>query len=385
MNDTRTSRGLDAADFRHILGHSPPGVPVITPAHDDGSPAAGMVVGTFTSVSLDPPLVAFLPDKKSSSWPQIKETGRFCVNVLGADQEALCRQFSARGGDKFEGVAWRPSPSRNPILEGIVAWVDCTIEQEADDSSPLTFHRGRFGQVGAAQDRADADHSNEIRLLAASLFDQSYANEYQEDISRLATQYLDGDEHTVESRSELVLKFLVDYLAHLVERYRAARRHDDPVERLSDMIKATLHANRDHRAAAILYQSQRHTLIDVDTAELVAAELSMQDLWLEALEQGISTGQLRDADPKISYFLMRDALFLVARWFREGGKLSLEEVAQEYAVRFLHGLSTEGRQGGSRACDGAPEALAPDPRARRDRLGGAESAAGDRRSGSGDH
>lgn len=364
MNDTRTSRGIDAADFRHILGHYPTGVSVITAAHDDGSPAAGMVVGTFTSVSLDPPLVAFLPDKKSSSWPQIKETGRFCVNVLGADQEALCRQFSARGGDKFEGVAWRPSPSRNPILEGIVAWVDCTIEQvvesgdhyivvgrvvdlelEADDSSPLTFHRGRFGQVGAAQDRAGADHSNEIRLLAASLFDQSYANEYQEDISRLATQYLDGYEHTVESRSELVLKFLVDYLAHLVERYRAARRHDDPVERLSDMIKATLHANRDHRAAAILYQSQRHTLIDVDTAELVAAELSMQDLWLEALEQGISTGQLRDADPKVSYFLMRDALFLVARWFREGGKLSLEDVAQEYADRFLHGLSTEAPAG----------------------------------------
>src|SRR3546814_2223086 len=78
----------DAATFRKILGHYPTGVCAITAMSDTGIPSA-MVVGSFTSVSLDPPLVAFLPDKSSTSWPKIEASGRFCVNVLGDNQEAL--------------------------------------------------------------------------------------------------------------------------------------------------------------------------------------------------------------------------------------------------------------------------------------------------------
>ncbi|MFM6931786.1 MAG: flavin reductase family protein, partial [Novosphingobium sp.] len=76
---------IDPAVFRRVLGNYPTGVTVVTAMGEDGQPI-GMVVGTFTSVSLDPPLVGFLPDKRSSSWPQIEKAGHFCVNVLARDQ-----------------------------------------------------------------------------------------------------------------------------------------------------------------------------------------------------------------------------------------------------------------------------------------------------------
>src|SRR6266404_4356791 len=90
---------FDAQHFRKTLGHFPTGVAVVT-AMCDGGPT-GMAVGTFTSVSLDPPLVAFLPAKSSTTFPKIERAGSFCVNVLAADQEAFCRTFATKGADRF--------------------------------------------------------------------------------------------------------------------------------------------------------------------------------------------------------------------------------------------------------------------------------------------
>ena len=89
---------IDATQFRQVLGNYPTGVAAITAVAEDGVHAA-MVVGTFTSVSLDPPLVGFFPDKRSSSWPVIERAGGFCVNILGADQQALCRQLATDAFD----------------------------------------------------------------------------------------------------------------------------------------------------------------------------------------------------------------------------------------------------------------------------------------------
>ena len=153
---------FDSTTFRRVLGHYPTGVCVVTAVDQDGP--TGMVVGSFTSVSLDPPLVAFFPAKSSSSWPRIEEAGRFCVNVLASDQQLLCRQFSAKGADKFAGVAHRVSFLGSPILDGVVAWIDCTLEavHEAGDhyivlgrvkalevdrpDKPLLFFQGAYGE-----------------------------------------------------------------------------------------------------------------------------------------------------------------------------------------------------------------------------------------------
>lgn len=153
---------FDSATFRHVLGHYPTGVCVVTASEPGGSPV-GIVVGSFTSVSLNPPLVAFFPAKTSSSWPRIEAVGTFCVNVLASDQQPLCRQLATGAADKFAGVSHRRSANGSPILDGVVAWIDCSLEavHEAGDhfivlgrvraleverdGPPLLFFQGRYG------------------------------------------------------------------------------------------------------------------------------------------------------------------------------------------------------------------------------------------------
>ncbi|MEU5994817.1 flavin reductase family protein [Spirillospora sp. NPDC047418] len=164
MRLTANGTGLiDPTRFRRVLGHYPTGVVVVT-ALDPAGAAIGMTVGSFTSVSLDPPLVAFLPDKGSSSWRALRESGeRFCVNVLSAAQEDVCRAVAMRKTDKFHDIGWHPSPAGNPVIDGAVAWIDCVTEQlhDAGDHQivvgrvlnlqvsegepPLLFHQGAYG------------------------------------------------------------------------------------------------------------------------------------------------------------------------------------------------------------------------------------------------
>jgi flavin reductase (DIM6/NTAB) family NADH-FMN oxidoreductase RutF len=122
-----TPRAHDPRWFRTTLGQYPTGVSVVTAVDDDGEPL-GMVVGSFSSVSLDPPLVSFMPMLSSKTWAALRPLGRFCVNILAEDQEGLCRAFSAKSGDKYADVAWRPGPTGSPILADAVAWIDCEVE-----------------------------------------------------------------------------------------------------------------------------------------------------------------------------------------------------------------------------------------------------------------
>lgn len=159
--------GVDAKAYRRILGHYPTGVCVVTAMGEDGKPT-GMAVGSFTSVSLDPPLVGFFPDKGSSSWPRIAASGRFCVNVLAADQEWLCRRFAMRGEEKFSDVGYRLSINGQPVLDDVVAWIDCKLHGTLDagdhylalgsveameterGAAPLLFLQGRYGTFVSA-------------------------------------------------------------------------------------------------------------------------------------------------------------------------------------------------------------------------------------------
>jgi flavin reductase (DIM6/NTAB) family NADH-FMN oxidoreductase RutF len=158
---------IDSARFRQVLGHFPTGVTVITTMTADGEPV-GFTIGSFTSVSLDPPLVGFLPMVDSQRWQQINATGSFCVNVLAAEQGELCWRFAKTDiAAPFDGVEWTPSAiTRSPMLAGAIAWIDCSIEQVVDagdhhfvlgrvlaldhadpasDPQPLLFYRGQLG------------------------------------------------------------------------------------------------------------------------------------------------------------------------------------------------------------------------------------------------
>lgn len=157
---------IEPAKFRQVLGNYPTGVAVITAIEPGGSPV-GMVVGTFTSVSLDPPLVGFLPDKRSSSWPMIEAAGHFCVNVLARDQLDLCKQLAKSGPDKFTDVEFTISEHGVPVLAGAMVSIECQLHavQEAGDhwfvtglvlgleshrdTDPMLFHRGAYGGFSA--------------------------------------------------------------------------------------------------------------------------------------------------------------------------------------------------------------------------------------------
>ncbi|MNS27577.1 Flavin-dependent monooxygenase, reductase subunit HsaB [compost metagenome] len=161
------THSIDPHYYREVLGAYPTGVCVVAASLADGR-RVGMAVGSFTSVSLDPPLVAFFPAKTSTSWPEIQKAERFCINVLADDQEWLCRKFAARGDDKFAGVA-HDLEHGAPRIDGAVAWIGCDLEavhdagdhvivvsrvlslETRDAGQPLIFLRGRYGQFNPGE------------------------------------------------------------------------------------------------------------------------------------------------------------------------------------------------------------------------------------------
>ncbi len=115
--------------FRHVLGHLPTGVAVITADGPEGP--AGMTANSVTSVSLAPPLILFCPAKSSRTWPLIREAGAFCVNVMAGHHEEITRRFSMRGIDRFAGVEVRETQA-GPALADAVAWIECSLRDEHD-------------------------------------------------------------------------------------------------------------------------------------------------------------------------------------------------------------------------------------------------------------
>lgn len=156
----------DSQHFRNVLGHFPTGVTVVAAVCEQGP--VGLAVGSFASVSLDPPLVAWMCGKESGSWVGIEEAGAFAVSVLTADQVDVCGVFAGRSDDKFLQVGWRPSGGTgSPIIDGSLAWLDCEIDSVHEggdhhivvgrvvdlevgegEARPMIFWKGAFGHFG---------------------------------------------------------------------------------------------------------------------------------------------------------------------------------------------------------------------------------------------
>jgi len=153
-----------ARRFRDVLGRFASGVTVVT-AISGGAPV-GLTCQSFSSVSLNPPLVLFVPAKTSRAWPAIQRSGKFCVNFLGADQAELSNQMASRGVDKFSGLDWSPAPETgSPMFAESLGYVDCQIHSvhEAGDhfvvigrvldlgvhdaEKPLLFFQGKYAST----------------------------------------------------------------------------------------------------------------------------------------------------------------------------------------------------------------------------------------------
>ncbi len=156
--------GVDGGRFREVLGRFATGVVAITALDPGDGRPCGLAANSFTSVSLDPPLVAFCVAHTSTSWPRVRGAGTVTVNVLGEHQRAVCLRMASRGGDKFAGLGWTASPGGGPVLDGALAWMDCAVEAEHPagdhvivvarvlrldtyaEGGPLLFFRGGYGR-----------------------------------------------------------------------------------------------------------------------------------------------------------------------------------------------------------------------------------------------
>ncbi|HWK69000.1 MAG TPA: flavin reductase family protein [Rhizobiaceae bacterium] len=157
--DTEQSQPFDVREFRAALGGFVTGVTVVTTNTRNGP--AGFTANSFTSVSLDPPMVLVCIGKTSSNFDNFLNSDRFCVNILGEHQRHVSKQFSAKVTDRFEGISWTRGVLDNPIIDDSIAWFDCTLEQRIDAGdhhvligrvrdfshsigSPLAYCRGNY-------------------------------------------------------------------------------------------------------------------------------------------------------------------------------------------------------------------------------------------------
>ncbi len=155
--------GLDEMSIRGAMSEFTTGVTIV--ATEDGGIPVGFACQSFSSLSLDPPMILFTVMKSSRSWPHIEKTGTFAVNVLAEDQEDISAEFGRRGGKKFEVGQWTRSTLGNPLLLGSSVWIDCTVADvheggdhwivtgkieaigQRDDVKPLIYHRGSYARV----------------------------------------------------------------------------------------------------------------------------------------------------------------------------------------------------------------------------------------------
>jgi flavin reductase (DIM6/NTAB) family NADH-FMN oxidoreductase RutF len=160
-----TACALEPTDLRRVFAAFPTGVTAVA-ALVDGIPA-GITANSFTSVSLDPPIVSVSVAHTSTTWPALRKAARLGISVLGAHQERHGRALSERRGDRFGSLRWRATADGAVMLEGASAWLDCGIEREirvgdhdlillrvyeldADpDVPPLVFHGSRFRRLSA--------------------------------------------------------------------------------------------------------------------------------------------------------------------------------------------------------------------------------------------
>ena len=164
MEAATAGQAFTAGDFRATLGAFATGITVITTRGEDH--AYGMTANAFSSVSLDPPLILICAKKGAEGSQHIESNGVFAVNILAADQEPLSRYFSSkdrpRGRDAFRDVDHRTVVTGSPVLDGVIAYLDCRLHESrtvgdhevfigevvalgSTEGEPLMFYGGAYG------------------------------------------------------------------------------------------------------------------------------------------------------------------------------------------------------------------------------------------------
>lgn len=140
--------------FRHALGSFVTGVAIVTAKPGDAAPV-GMTINSFSSVSLDPPLVLWSLRREAWSYDRFRNAGHFVVNVLAAHQDGLAKQFARPVDDRFEGVDFTCNAHGAPCLSSSIACFECVTENTIDAGDHVIF----IGRV------ENFTHSDDIPLV----------------------------------------------------------------------------------------------------------------------------------------------------------------------------------------------------------------------------
>ena len=154
---------IDQRHFRNVMGTFATGVAIISTKVDGN--VHGITANSFSSVSLDPPLVLFCLGRSSTNFSAFMTTDNFAVNILAAGQDALSTRFAIFEGDRFEGVGWQSWETGAPIVDGVISAADCILEARHDagdhviivgrvlraekffDASPLLYFKGGYANL----------------------------------------------------------------------------------------------------------------------------------------------------------------------------------------------------------------------------------------------
>jgi flavin reductase (DIM6/NTAB) family NADH-FMN oxidoreductase RutF len=163
MTDNQTFE-IDGRDLRRAFGNFATGVTIVTTLDASGNPC-GFTANSFTSVSIDPPLLLVNIAKAAFGCDVFTASGGFAVNILARNQRELSNRFAAAGADKYDGLGWQGAVTGSPIIDGVVAWFDCEHYEQVDAGdhivligrvlrydhnthSPLGFCRGAYVSFG---------------------------------------------------------------------------------------------------------------------------------------------------------------------------------------------------------------------------------------------
>src|SRR5262245_61289953 len=173
---------FDPLELRRAFGCFVTGVTVVTAIDGDGRPR-GFTANSFTSVSLDPPLVLVCIARTAGSYLLFSTTRQFAINILSEEQRPISSRFASKEPDKFAGVVWQPGQTGSPLIAETVAWLDCRTEQQIDagdhliligrvvdfrhsTQTPLGFCRGNYLRFGLEQQAITATPAEAIRVGA---------------------------------------------------------------------------------------------------------------------------------------------------------------------------------------------------------------------------
>ena len=177
--------GFDNRELRTAFGSFMTGVTIVTTSGADGAPR-GFTANSFTSVSLEPPLLLVCIGKSAASLEVFRQAKGFAVNILSEAQKDTSVLFASKRADKFEAARWRPGPFGNPLIEGSAAWFDCARYQMIDagdhvilmghieafsysDANPLGYARGHYITLGLEQAAVNAASSTSRTVVGAIL------------------------------------------------------------------------------------------------------------------------------------------------------------------------------------------------------------------------